>query len=55
MNIKKLLEGIQRDFDISYKEARVLLTQRLRKLYEEGLIDKDTWKAAKKILTKELQ
>jgi uncharacterized protein YqgQ len=55
MNIKELLDGLQRDFDITYTEARVMLTQHLRKMYEDGVIDKEVWKAAKKILTKELQ
>lgn len=55
MNIKEQVIKIQHDFDLSYKEARFHLKCHLRHCYEEGKIDKDTWKAAKKVLTEELQ
>jgi uncharacterized protein YqgQ len=55
MNIKSQLLDIMEDFNLEYKEARFLLKSQLRKSYEAGLIDKDTWKAAKKVLTEELQ
>lgn len=55
MNIKEQLNTIQDKFGISYKEARFLFKAHLRKLYESGVIDKATWKAARKILDKELQ
>ena len=55
MNIKDMVISIQEDFNLSYKEARFHLKANLRRLYEAGKIDKDTWKAAKKVLTEELQ
>lgn len=55
ISIKEQVQMIQTDFNLSYKEARFHLKAHLRKCYEEGKIDKDTWKAAKKVLTEELQ
>lgn len=55
MDIKEQLKTIQEKFGVSYKEARFMLKAQLRKLYENEVIDKATWKAAKKILEKELQ
>lgn len=55
MNIKDQLIGIQKDFNLSYKEARFFLKNHLRHCYEDGVINKETWKAAKKVLTEELK
>lgn len=50
-----MVVNIQNDFNLSYKEARFHLKAHLRQLYEDNIIDKKTWKDAKKILTEELQ
>ena len=55
MNVKDQVQMIQTEFNLSYKEARFHLKAHLRKKYEAGEIDKETWKAAKKVLTEELQ
>lgn len=55
MNLKEKVERIQNEYNMSFKEARHMLKASVRKMYENGVIDKAQWKNIKKYIDKELK
>lgn len=55
MNLKEEVERIQKEHNLTYKEARHMLRASVRRMYENDVITKREWKDIKHYIDKELK